>query len=151
MFCFPKTKHKNGILEDTRGLILATSPPTVLTNGSMFTYYSCSSISDASGNILFYTDGATVWDQTHAIMANGTGLLGNGGSSSSQGSIIAKQPGSTTLYYIFTTSNNWNNTNGFNYSIVDMSLAAGMGSVTVKNSNLSSGYTSGRLTATKHL
>ena len=132
------------------GLDFATSPPTVLTNGSMYSFYSCSSISDASGNLLFYTDGATVWDQTHAIMANGTGLFGNGGSSSSQGSIIAKQPGNTNLYYIFTTSNNWNNTNGFNYSIVDMSLAAGMGSVTVKNSNLSTGYTSGRLTATKH-
>lgn len=130
-------------------LDFTTNPPTPLSNNAMNANYSCSSIADASGNLLFYTNGATVWDKTHNVMANGTGLLGNAGTNS-QGSIIIKQPGNTNLYYIFTTSNCWNCTTGFNYSIVDISLASGNGSVTVKNANLFSGTTSGRVSATRH-
>ncbi|MFO0323071.1 MAG: hypothetical protein ACK504_11675, partial [Bacteroidota bacterium] len=58
------------------------------------------SISDAAGNLLFYTDGMTVWNQLHAVMPNGTGLFGS--QSTTQGAMIIKQPGSATLYYIFT-------------------------------------------------
>jgi gliding motility-associated-like protein len=127
------------------GLDFSTNPPTALTNGSMTAIEGCASISNSAGNLLFYTDGGAVWDQTHANMANGTGLVGN---LSSQSSIIIKKPGSPSLYYIFT--NGWNT--GINYSIVDMSLAAGNGSVTSKNISLSTNsvLTSGKLAAVKH-
>ncbi len=106
-----------------------TNPPTVLVNNVLLTIGGCASISDASGNLLFYTDGVTVKNAAHFTMANGTGLLGpNGGPHPSV--LILKRPGSTNLYYIFTANSN---TSGLNYSVVDMSLAAGQGSVTLKN------------------
>src|SRR5258706_8616392 len=36
---------------------------------------SCASISDTSGNLLFYTSGSIVWNKNHQVMPNGTGLL----------------------------------------------------------------------------
>ena len=65
----------------------------------------CSSISDANGNLLFYTDGRTVWDANYQIMpnanyANGTGLLGDPSSTSS--GLIVPKPNNPNQYYIFT-------------------------------------------------
>src|SRR5436189_4621483 len=77
------------------GLDFMNSPPTPLT-GSLNTLEGCASIADAAGNLLFYTDGSTVYDQTHAVMANGSGLMGN--SSSTQSGVIETQPGTTNLY-----------------------------------------------------
>ncbi|MBX3165181.1 MAG: gliding motility-associated C-terminal domain-containing protein [Bacteroidetes bacterium] len=122
-----------------------TNPPTPLNNSAMGTQEGCASIADATGNLLFYTDGITVYNAAHTAMANGTGL--NGNSTSSQSAIIVRQPGSSTIYYIFTMG--WGGV-GLYYSVVDMSLAAGMGSVTVKNVNLNSGASCERLSATKH-
>ncbi len=104
--------------------------PVALTNGSLNTNEGSSSISDAGGNLLFYTDGISVWNSTHALMPNGTGLHGN--SSSIQAALIIKQPGSSSIYYVFTTTNNAN-ANGMKYSIVDMTLNGGLGDVTTKN------------------
>lgn len=112
------------------GLDFCSNPPTVLTNGALQTLEGCSSISDPSGNLLFYSNGQTIWDKTHAVMANGTGLLSS--FSTSQACLIVKQPGSSTIYYVFSLFA-YGHPNGLNYSIVDMSLAGGNGSVTVKN------------------
>jgi len=112
------------------GLDFATTPPTSLSNGAMNTQEGCASISTAAGNLLFYTDGITVYNQNHVMMANGNGL--NGNSSSTQSGVIVQQPGSQSLFYIFTQAATAN-PNGMCYSIVDMNLAAGLGSVTAKN------------------
>lgn len=114
------------------GLNFSTSPPTVLTNGSLTTLEGCATTSDANGNLLFYTDGVTVYDQTHSIMANGTGLGGH--LSTTQSALIVRKPGSASLYYIFTLYAG--NCDSLKYSIVDMTLASGMGSVTTKNAFL---------------
>src|SRR5690348_14447391 len=84
---------KNAALDFT------TNPPTILNNSAMLVTEGCSSIADGAGNLLFYTDGITVYNQQHVAMANGTGLAG--GSSATQAALILKQP-SGTLYYIFT-------------------------------------------------
>lgn len=105
----------------------------------------CSTMSDASGNLLFYTDGMTVYDKTHSVMANGTGL--DGGNSSTQAALIVPQPGSASLYYVFTTDE-FGGANGLKYSIVDMSLSSGNGSVTVKNTSLM-GFMTEKVTAVK--
>jgi hypothetical protein len=127
------------------GLDFATSPPTALTNGTLTTYEGCATISDGSGNLLFYTDGSTVYNSSHVVMANGTGLFGN--SSSTQGALIVRQPGSSIIYHIFTLGA-WNSANLY-YSTVDMSLAAGSGSVITKNILLSSSMTE-KLTGARH-
>lgn len=101
---------------------------------SISTSEGCSSISDASGNLLFYTDGISCWDKNHNAMPGASNLGGN--SSSSQSAIIVKQPGSATLYYVFTVDAQaglYGGSGGLNYSIVDMSLNGGLGDVTVQN------------------
>ena len=126
------------------GLDFSTSPPTALTNGMVNTIEGCASICDPAGNLLFYTDGSTVYNQNHVVMANGTGLSGN--SSSTQSAIIVKKPGGGSVYYVFTQ---WPG-NGVMVSTVDMALAAGLGSVTVLNATVVAPTTTEKLTAVKH-
>jgi hypothetical protein len=127
------------------GLSFATSPPTVLTNGALVTSEGCATISDPLGNLLFYTDGSTVWNASHVSMANGTGL--NGNSSTTQSALIVRQPGSSIIYHIFTLGSG--GSGNLNYSTVDMSLASGSGSVITKNILLSNSMTE-KLTGARH-
>ncbi|MBX3163152.1 MAG: T9SS type A sorting domain-containing protein [Bacteroidetes bacterium] len=129
------------------GLDFMTNPPSIINNSAMHAGEGCSSIADTAGNTLFYTNGITVWNKQNNVMANGAGLLGD--LSSTQSALIIKLPYSANLYYIFTAAA-WGGTTGISYSIVDMNLAAGMGSVTVKNAPLFKNYCTEQLTAVKH-
>ena len=82
------------------GLDFKTEPPTILTDGKVNTWEGCASISDASGNLLFSTDGITIWAKDQSVMPNGSNLLGN--PSSTQSAIIVPDPGNANLYYVFT-------------------------------------------------
>jgi len=118
------------------GLDFMTIPPSSLT-GSMTLFGQSAGVADINGNLLFYTDGLTIYNQNHAVMPNGTGLFGEPFNSGS-GPLIVKQPGNVNLYYVFTlnTPTGWGNGGsnlGFRYSVVDMNLSAGTGSVITKN------------------
>lgn len=128
------------------GIDFMTTPPTAIVGSQLSTSEGCSGISDPNGNLLFYTDGITVWTSANTIMANGTGLDGN--SSSTQAAVVVKQPGNSNIYFIFTLDC-CNSATGVKYSVVDMNLAAGLGSVTVLNVPLA-GASSERLTSVKH-
>ncbi|NER15502.1 T9SS type B sorting domain-containing protein [Leptobacterium flavescens] len=99
-----------------------------LTDGQLDTNEGCATISDRFGNLLFYTDGITVWDRTHNIMTKGTGLLGD--PSSSQSAIIVPKPEDPDIYYIFTVhalggdNHNTSELQGLNFYTVDMSIGA---------------------------
>lgn len=125
-----------------------TSTTAVAASGGQITSTTsgCASIADTSGNLLFYTDGMTVWNQFHNAMPNGTGLLGN---NSIQSALILQKPGSNNLYYLFTCEVGGANA-GLRYSIVDMSLVSGTGSVTVKNAQLYNFAVGSNLAATRH-
>lgn len=129
------------------GLNFLTNPPTPLLGSAMSVPEGCASIADDNGNLLFYTNGMNVWTASHTIMANGTGLLGDG--TPTQSSIIVKKPGAANIYYIFTVRGA-GNFGGVNYCVVDMNLASGQGSVTVLNANLYNGQCAEKLTATTH-
>ena len=73
------------------GLDFNSGSPVVLNNSAMSAFEGCSSIADENGNLLFYTDGMTVWNMNHQVMYNGTGLYGN--SSSTQSGVIVPLPG----------------------------------------------------------
>ncbi|WP_299123638.1 T9SS type B sorting domain-containing protein [uncultured Winogradskyella sp.] len=116
------------------GLDFSTGEPILDLNGELITNEGCGTISDANGQLLFYTDGISVWDRNHNQMPNGFGLLGD--PSSTQSGIIIPQPGSSTIYFVFTVDSSAGD-DGFRYSIVDMSLNNGNGDVTsVKNIEL---------------
>ncbi|WP_308991232.1 T9SS type B sorting domain-containing protein [Mariniflexile litorale] len=107
-------------------------------DGQLSTIEGCTSISDSSGNLLFYTDGIIVWNKNHQIMLNGTGLIGD--PSSTQSAIIIPKPNDSNIYYIFTVDDQKNNNDptnlGLNYSEVDIRLDGGLGALTTKNINL---------------
>ena len=75
----------------------------VVRDGQLNTREGCASISDDRGNLLFYTDGVTIWNKNHDIMPNGTGLHGD--SSSAQSGIIVPNPEDPNIYYVFTVDN----------------------------------------------
>lgn len=115
------------------GITFNSGTPIALTNGMLTTTEGVASISDQSGNLLFYTNGITVWNRNHVIMTNGGGL--NGDQSSTQSSIIVEIPGSNR-YYIFTSDADANIGSGFGicYSEVDMDASGGLGAITgIKN------------------
>ena len=87
------------------GISFNTSPPSVLLDGELNTNEGCSSISSSNGDLLFYTDGRTIWNANHDIMPNadyfgGTGL--NGDPSSTSSGLIVPHPTQDNLYYVFT-------------------------------------------------
>lgn len=128
------------------GLDFSSATPSLLTNGSTATSLGCAGVCSSSGSLLFYTDGVTVWNQTHSVMANGTGLFGDPGA---QTCVIVKKPLSPNLYYVFTVQGGGGSA-GLCYSIVDMALAGGNGSVTAKNVPLHSTPCEEKISATKH-
>ncbi len=114
------------------GIDFSSGQAVADTNGQVNTWEGCTTISDTDGNLLFYSDGSTVWNKNHQIMQNGTGLMGHW--SSHQNSLIVPKPKDYRIYYIFTTDA-WENNfqNGLRYSVVDMSLDNGLGAITNKN------------------
>ena len=111
-----------------------TSPPTTLTNSSMTSQRSAASVSDSSGNLLFYTDGINVWNNVHQIMPNATGLFGN--NEIAQSVLIVPDPNNASKYYIFTNRGNVMGLSGIYYSIIDMSLDGGLGDIDVTQKNI---------------
>jgi len=105
------------------------SPPFALTNSQMYVQSGASgsaSIADSNGNLLFYTDGVTIWNKNHQVMQNGSNI----GYWSTQGAIIARQPESEDIYFLFNMGlDQITFENNFQYSIIDMSLANGNGAV----------------------
>ena len=78
------------------GIDFDSGSPVPIIDGQLNTEEGCASISDENGDLLFYTDGTTVYNKSHSPMVNGTYLLGD--SSATQSSIILKKPNSTIVY-----------------------------------------------------
>jgi gliding motility-associated-like protein len=123
------------------GLDFSSGSP-IGVGGNLSTDEGCSSISDGSGNLLFYTDGITVWNKNFVAMPNGTGLFGN--TSSTQSALIVPKPGSTTQYFIITTPVGGG---AITYSIADMTLAGGLGDITATKNVVLHAASTERVTA----
>ena len=104
-----------------------TQPVTALTNGALSTAGGCATVSDANGELLFYTDSKFIWTKTHEPM-KGSGLL-FGSQDVSQNVVIVPSPIDANEYYIFTNEGFRLGSHGLNYTVVDMTLQNGMGSV----------------------
>jgi len=127
-------------------LDFSSGSPLTFGTSSMNKDEGCASISDANGNLLFYTSGIQVWNRNHQQMPNGFGL--NGHNSSTQSALIIPKPGSTNLYFIFTVDA-FMGSYGFRYSIVDMNLQGGNGDITTKNALITNPVAE-KLIAVKH-
>ena len=106
-------------------------PPSAMTNQAEGVF--C--MSDASGNLLFYSDGMTIWNKKHEVLTNGNGLTGH--NSSAQSGIVIPYPGQPHLYIAISMSLNVSYSphvgNTLAYSIIDMTKQGGLGEVTTKN------------------
>ncbi len=94
------------------------------------------SVSDTNGNLLFFTDGQTVWNKDREIMQNGDGLHGDW--IIRQPAVICNDPGNPERYYLFTVGS-LDVYKGLEYNIIDMSLDNGRGAIIEKNVVVSSG------------
>ena len=101
------------------------SPPIALLDGKSIspgeTGTAC--MSDMDGNLLFYSNGVTIWNKNHDIMTNGNDM----GTWSTQGGMIVQDPGNENRYYLFNFA-----TTGvppaplrFQYSVIDMTNGIG--------------------------
>jgi len=121
---------------------------TAITNGLINTLEGCTSISDTNGNLLFYSDGSTVWNRNHQVMLNGTGLRGDDSSTSS--GLIVPKPQDPDFYYIFTVDepHHFNSSNfptdfandgvndGLMYSRVNILEDGGIGAIDATEKNI---------------
>ncbi|WP_377130623.1 YncE family protein [Rufibacter roseus] len=123
-----------------------STEPTPIKNGRLFSEEGSAVVSDASGNLLFYSNGMQVWNKNHQLMANGTELKGH--ESATQSSLILLKPGSSTIYYLFTTDFQGQD-HGLQYHLIDMSKNGGLGEVISKN-NLVFAPVTEKLTAVRH-
>jgi gliding motility-associated-like protein len=125
--CYAQGEANIWYFGNKAGLDFNSGNPVALTDGKMNTAEGCATISNATGQLLMYTDGITVWNRNHQVMFNGSGLLGH--NSSTQSAIIVPKPNSSNIYYIF-TSTDLGNAEGVHYSEIDMNLDGGMGAIT---------------------
>lgn len=120
------------------GLTFEQNDPMPLHNSGMISFASPSVASDPlTGNLLFYSNGEQVWNGNHEVMPNGSALTGD--SRSTNNAYIVPVPNMNNLYYLFTLIRaNYPAMEGaiISYSIIDMSLAGGLGDVLPDQKNI---------------
>ncbi len=113
------------------GLDFSANPPQAI-SGQLNSNEGCAVMCDRTGQLLFYSNGESIWDKTPQIMPDGSNLAG--GFSSTQAALILTLPGSFMKYYLFTMEDH-NEDGDFYYSIVDMSLRNGLGDIQAGSKN----------------
>ena len=120
-------RMRNWFFGANAGISFATTPPTVVLSSAMSTYEAAASISDAQGKLLFYTDGVSIWNRKHQLMANASNIGGH--PSASQGAVIVPDPANAQRYYVFLAPSVDIRTTvgGLRYVLVDMTAQGGLG------------------------
>lgn len=131
------------------GIDFNGTSPVILSNSGMTYTEGAAAYCNSVGELLFYAKGDVVYDKTHNIMSNGSGLGGHW--STEQSALIVPVTGDTNKYYIFNNDGvSTSNGTGLFYSLIDMQHNGNLGAVTEpKAANLLSG-TSEQLTGCKH-
>lgn len=143
-------ENNNWAIIQGLGLTFSTSPPSVFSAASHPDPFASSllpsAVSDANGNLLFYTVGNALWDRNHQMMPNGddvflTPNLNNVSSlpyGKSGAVVIVPDPGDASRYYVIAVSGalflspvtgRSESYRLVKYSVVDMDLNAGKGDV----------------------
>ncbi|MEL6656601.1 MAG: gliding motility-associated C-terminal domain-containing protein [Bacteroidota bacterium] len=138
------------------GLNFSSGTPEEITDSAMRTFEGCAAVSDAEGNLLFYTNGGgrdpvsgqsqgAIWNRNNEIMYD-MGFTEGGGWSSAQSSLIIPKPEQDSVYYLFTMEEvefdlggappDQPLGRGFSYFEVDMRLNDGLGDVSVADQRL---------------
>lgn len=170
LFLFSQHENDNWLFGNNKWTFDNSTPNgfTHTTNLSPSIRYVSSVVSDKNtGELLFFSNGYTIYNKNSVVMDNGNDLFGTPntyfqaiGNPSDQSSIIVPLPNSNSLYYVFYINGNRNLTDqnvvfsttsfnyGLRYAIVDMSLNGGLGKVISKNNVLFSDSPTNALTST---
>lgn len=109
-------------------------------------------MSDAAGNLLFYTNGDHVWDRRHQRMPNGQNLS-EYLYIPTQAALIVPRPNAPGQYYLFLTDDpeRPDGSKGLRYCLIDMALNGGYGDIVEGNKNvLLLNQTAEKLSAVRH-
>jgi hypothetical protein len=146
-----QNETNNWYFGNNAGLNFSEGNLTVLDNGNMNIPAGCSSISDRNGDLLFYTNGQTIWNKNHEIMENGSNLSGD--PNNTQSSIIVPKPNDENTYYIFGTREASSTQplvgSGLYLTEIQFSIENPLGKVVIKSSRLLS-HSTERITAIHH-
>jgi len=122
--------------EEGQGMDFNRQPPALLTDGKLSSpngggYVSVSVMADPCGQLLFYSNGQTVWNASHQVMDNGKDLYGL----TSRSVMALPYPGRDSLYLLITSLSDPKDTipDGIYYSVIDMRPEGGKGRVVQKN------------------
>ncbi|WP_035644065.1 T9SS type B sorting domain-containing protein [Flavobacterium sp. ASV13] len=147
-FCFSQAEASVWYFGENAGIKFhPDGSVTALVDGKLNTLEGCATLSDTNGDLMFYTDGITIYNKNHQVMLNGTGLKGH--ASSTQSATIVQKPGSSNLFYVFTTDAAAK-ANGLMYSEIDLNLDGGLGAVTTLKNIPVYSPTCEKLTIVKH-
>ncbi|MFK8059833.1 MAG: T9SS type B sorting domain-containing protein [Polaribacter sp.] len=146
---FSQRETENWYFGNNTSINFLNKEPTVINDSKILAARGTSSISDKNGNLLFYTDGVSVYNSSH-IKISGKGLESD--FVTSQNVIIIPKPNSSSIFYIFTikseviddgggpaigkNSNSKKSANfipGLYYSTLDMSANSNRGEITERN------------------
>jgi len=92
-------ESKNWYFGEYEGMKFENNQPIELLDSKMNIGLGSAVISDKNGNLLFYTDGKTIWNRKHDTLKNGYNL---NSFASIQEAIIIPQPGNPNIYFVFT-------------------------------------------------
>lgn len=116
------------------GIDFSSGIPVPFISGLDYFFYSegNASVCDTMGNLLFYSNGFSVYNRHHSLMPHGDTIAPYITYSTTQAALIAPVIGSSNKYYIFSLSEYYPSvpaSGRLSYSIVDMSLDGGNGDV----------------------
>lgn len=135
----------------TAGIDFNNGPPTALLNSAMGFTEGCATWCNSAGQLLFYTNGDSIWDRNHTVMPNGRLNFGQSAFSSMQNSVVVPVAGDTNLYYLFLNAGRPTGDilGVMGYTLVDMTANSGNGDVVAPMDTLITNP-SERITAVKH-
>lgn len=120
------------------------TPTSGFSNFNFFADRNSVSISDANGNLQFYSDGNTIFDKTDAPMPNG---FINSNTSLTHPIFAIPKPGNPNSYFIISQSFI---VNGLIWQEIDMTLNNGNGDIKPNVGNILMTSPTGKITAVQH-
>jgi gliding motility-associated-like protein len=123
-----QNEANNWFFPDECGLDFNSGTPVVLYDGQIENLYATATISDSLGNYLLSCEWSKAYTE-FGILDNSETTLCPGYS----GLAIAKWPGRQGIYFIITSGIDYNPNPGLHYSVVDLNVNNGLGSVIEKD------------------
>lgn len=132
---YSQNQNNNWVFGRQAGISKTPNGISTIQNSKINALEACGTVSNpVTGELMFYTDGVTVWDSTNTSMPNGEDL--KGANSCAQGALILPHFKETNKYLVVTTPEFKSKDNAMYYSVVDMSLRGGLGDVDAQNKNI---------------